>query len=542
MSAYVGDTVFGQLVRLLSKRQLLKFPDEINPKIYEQFVERHTDSSSDSKFPEKEEGNKTSQHSGQNAEIPDERGLRQNVTGIVLVDWYGKDDSENPQNWSSSRKLLVTFQICILNFGIYIGSSIYTPGELSVMEEFGANEIMATLGLSLFVLGYGLGPMFFSPMSEMPQIGRSRIYFWTLFAFVLLELPTGYATNMAMLLVFRFLTGFFGGPVLATGGATIMDMYPPVEVPYWIGIFGSVGILGPVMGPLIGGFAAQAKGWRWTIWELTWLCTVVLTMIFFLMPETSQANILYRRAKRLRAATGDSRLKSQSEIDGEGITVKDNLIVLARAFTLTFSEPVVFFVDLYCALIYGILYLWFESFPLVFGDIYGFNIGLQGLVFLGIFVGGVLTLPCYLYWIQKHLVPTLTQPPIRPEVVLPPTFFGAVALPICLFWYGWTARSSIHWMVPLVGSGSFTVSIITLFMPVLSYLGMAYPEYAASVLAGNALFRASCGVVFPLFARALFRNLGIGPGNSLLGGLSILFIPIPFILFYVSITRPDSPS
>ncbi|KAJ4191015.1 hypothetical protein NW755_005226 [Fusarium falciforme] len=76
------------------------------------------------------------------------------------------------------------------------------------MEEFGANEIVATLGLSLFVLGYGLGPMLFSPMSETPQIGRSRIYFWTLFAFVLLELPTGYATNMAMLLVFRFLTGF----------------------------------------------------------------------------------------------------------------------------------------------------------------------------------------------------------------------------------------------------------------------------------------------------------------------------------------------
>jgi DHA1 family multidrug resistance protein-like MFS transporter len=341
--------------------------------------------------------------------------------------------------------------------------------------------------------------MLFSPMSEMPQIGRSRIYFWTLFAFVLLELPTGYATSMAMLLVFRFLTDFFGSPVLATGGATIMDMYPPVEVPYWISIFGSVGILGLVMGPLIGGFAAQAKGWRWTIWELTWLCAAVLTMIFFLMPETSQANILYRRAKRLRVATSDSRLKSQSEVDAEGVTVKDNLIFLARAFTLTFSEPVVVFVDLYCALIYSILYLWFESSPLVFGDIYGFKIGLQGVVFLGIFVGGILTLPCYLYWIQKHLVPTLKQPPILPEVVLPPTFFGAVALPICLFWYGWTARSRIHWMVPLVGPGSFTVSIITLFMPVLNYLGMAYPQYAASVLAGNALFRASCGVVFPLF-------------------------------------------
>ncbi|KAL2687884.1 hypothetical protein Neosp_005453 [[Neocosmospora] mangrovei] len=84
------------------------------------------------------EQDKTSQDNGQNCEIPDESGLRHDATDIVLVD--------------CSRKLLVTVQICILNFGIYIGSSIYTPGELSVMEEFGASELIATLGLSLFVL------------------------------------------------------------------------------------------------------------------------------------------------------------------------------------------------------------------------------------------------------------------------------------------------------------------------------------------------------------------------------------------------------
>lgn len=347
--------------------------------------------------------------------------------------------------------------------------------------------------------------MLFSPMSEMPTIGRSRIYFWTLFIFVLLQLPTGYAVNMPMLLAFRFLSGFFGGPVLATGGATILDIYPPIEVPYWISIFGACGVLGPVLGPLVGGFAAQANGWRWTIWELAWLCAVVLIILFILMPETSAANILYRRAKRLRNATGNPGLKSQSEIDAADLTMRDQLEVLGRAFTLSFSEPVVFVVDLYSALLYGLLYIWFESFPLVFGEIYGFNIGQQGLVFLGICVGGLISLPCYLFWIRRYFVPQYAKPPVKPEAILPPTFFGAVALPICLFWYGWTARPSVHWMVPLVGSGSFTVSIITLFMPVLSYLGMSYLQYAASVLAGNALFRASCGVVFPLFV-SLFPN------------------------------------
>jgi DHA1 family multidrug resistance protein-like MFS transporter len=349
--------------------------------------------------------------------------------------------------------------------------------------------------------------MLFSPMSEIPTIGRSRIYFWTLFAFVLLQLPTGYSVNIAMLLIFRFLSGFFGGPVLATGGATIIDMYPPADIPYWISIFGACGILGPVFGPLIGGFAAQAKGWRWTIWELAWLCVVILILLFLLMPETNPSNILHRRAQRMKKATGDPTLKSQSQT--VEVSAKENLHVLSRAFTLTFSEPIILFVDLYTGLLYGILYLWFESFPLVFGDIYGFNIGQQGLVFLGIFVGGLITLPCYLFWISKYLIPQFSEKkPIRPEVILPPTFFGAFALPICLFWYGWTARVSIHWIVPLIGSGLFTISIITLFMPVLSYLGMTYPQYAASVMASNTLFRASCGVVFPLFVRRSILNLG----------------------------------
>ena len=238
-------------------------------------------------------------------------------------------------------------------------------------------------------------------MSEMPTIGRNDVYFFTFLAFVLLQLPTGFAVNMAMFLIFRLLTGFLGSPALATGGATIADMYDPARVAYGICIWGSFGILGPVVGPILGGFTAQAKGWRWTIWVMTWLNAFTLVVLFFLMPETSAANLLYRRAKRLRKATGDNRIKSQSEIDVAHHTWKDHLVVLGRAFTLTFSEPIVFSLDLYTAVLYGVLFIWFESFPLVFGDIYGFNLGQQGLVFLGILVGGLVTVPLFLLWIKK---------------------------------------------------------------------------------------------------------------------------------------------
>ena len=114
--------------------------------------------------------------------------------------------------------------------------------------------------------------MLWAPMSEIPQIGRNPVYIGTLIAFVALQVPVALASNFGMLLAFRFITGFVGSPVLATGGASIADIYSPRKRAYGIGIWGIAAVCGPVLGPLVGGFAAQAKGWTWTIWELMWLC------------------------------------------------------------------------------------------------------------------------------------------------------------------------------------------------------------------------------------------------------------------------------
>jgi DHA1 family multidrug resistance protein-like MFS transporter len=74
---------------------------------------------------------------------------------VAVITWYGDDDPENPQNWSTSKKVFVTFLICLLTFGVYIGSAIYSAGTEGVMERFGVSAVVATLGLTLFVAGYG---------------------------------------------------------------------------------------------------------------------------------------------------------------------------------------------------------------------------------------------------------------------------------------------------------------------------------------------------------------------------------------------------
>lgn len=113
------------------------------------------------------------------------------------------------------------------------------------------------------------------------------VYLPTLLAFVLLNFGVVYAKNIGMLLAFRFITGFVGSPVLATGGASIGDMWSPRKRAYAIGIWGLFAVCGPTMGPLVGGYAVEAKGWTWTGWELIWLNAVCFVLLIFTLPETS---------------------------------------------------------------------------------------------------------------------------------------------------------------------------------------------------------------------------------------------------------------
>ncbi|KZT19721.1 MFS general substrate transporter [Neolentinus lepideus HHB14362 ss-1] len=455
-----------------------------------------------------------------------------------LVTWYGPDDPENPRNWSSAKKAFVTSQLCLLTFSVYIGSSIYTAGIVDLTMQFGVSITAATLGLTLFVIGYGVGPMFLSPLSEVPALGRMRIYIITLAIFVCIQVPTALCDNLGALLPLRFVAGFIGSPCLATGGASIADIYIPRKRAYAIGIWGISAVCGPVLGPLLGGFAADAEDWRWTIWILLWLSGGTLAFLIFCLPETSGANILHKRARRLRKLTGNENLKTEGEIEQAHMSVKEAaLMTLVRPFILMLTEPIVFFLNLYIALVYGLLYLWFEAFPIVYIVDHGFNGGQEGLAFLGIFVGALIgylffCIYCYFY-LEKQFEQDGMY--IVPEKRLLPAFAGGILLPISIFWFGWTSSSSIPWIVPTIGSAFFGMGTFILFQAVLNYLGDAYPRYGASVLAGNDFFRSGLGAAFPLFARAMFNNLG-GPGgvawgSTLVALLSVVMIPIPWVLW-----------
>lgn len=446
--------------------------------------------------------------------------------GIILVDWYTTDDPANPHNWSPRKRNFVTIVMCIYTWVVYTGSSIYAASEGGVMQKFAVNPTEAVLPLSLYVLAYGVGPLIFAPLSEIPVIGRNPVYYLTFILFFVLSFPTAVSNSFAGLLVLRFLQGFFGSPALANAGATFSDMWSLLYVPYPLSwwVFSAWG--GPALGPLMAGFAVSANNWRWSLWEIVWMAAPMLILLLTLMPETSTPNILLRRAQRLRKLTGDSRLQAQSEIDQRHLTASGILVdALIKPIEITIKDPAIFFVNIYTALFYGIYYTFFEVFPLVFPPFYGFNLGEIGLAFLACQVGATIALLAYFAYLKWYMIPDNIAHGLRAqEHRLVPAIVGSFFLPTGLFIFGWTARPDIHWIVPLIGVIIFVIGTFLILQSIFVYVPLSYPKYAASLFAGNDLVRSAMAAGSIVYARPLFVNLGIGKGTSVLAGLSTLGI------------------
>lgn len=453
--------------------------------------------------------------------------------GCILVTWYSDNDPANPQNWSLKKKVWVSFVIMYYTFAVYVGSAIFAYAIHDISVQMGVSEIVATLTLTLFVAGYAVGPLVLAPISEIAAIGRNPPYVLSLVVFCLLQIPSGLTNSFPGLAVLRFLSGFVGSPPLATAGASITDIFSEQKAGYAIGLYGLAAGVAPAIAPSISGFAIMRFGWRWAAWELLMMSGAGLLFLFFGLPETFAENILYRRAARLRRLTGNPRLRSHSEIaDAEKSFGKIMKEALVRPLLMTFVEPIIIAINLYIGLIYAILYSYFESYPIVFGPGgYGWSLGISGLPFLSLTVGAMISYVIYAVWAYKVWEPQFVKAKgkLAPEAYLPLSQWGAFCYPICLFWFAWSANRT-HWISPVISAAFFGLADCLSFMPYLSYLCVAYPDYVASAQASNDFVRSIMGAAMPIVARPMFNNLGIDWGNSLLGFLTVLFIPIPFIL------------
>lgn len=456
-----------------------------------------------------------------------------------IVTWYSDFDSEDPRNWPWYLKFVFIFEISLMTLSVHTGTAIYTPGVEEVASDFGVSQTVAAIPLTLFVVGYGFGSMIFSPMSENAAVGRTYIYIITLFLFMILQIPTFLVTNITGLCILRFLSGLFASPCVSTGVASICDVLMPAYNPIGIGIWSIAIVSGHLFGPLLGSILTVKGGWRWCFRFLFIGTFVNLIMAFFFLPESSEKTLLYKRAKRLRHITGNASIVSEGELENCHIQI-DKIILktLYKPIKITFLEPFVLMIHLYLSVVYAILYIWFEAFPIVFLETKHFTPILTGVCRLSTIAGSIVGAIICSWWnYQKYTKKLLVDEDVLPNVFLPMVFFGGIFMPIGMFTFGWTSSPDLHWIGPLIGAAVFGLGCFVVFQALFNYLGMSFPKFIASVFAGNTLLLSSIGGAFPLFGRTLFACLGsskypVGWGSSVLGFITVAMLFIPFF-FYV---------
>lgn len=462
------------------------------------------------------------------------------------------DESKlNPYNWGIFHKILFSIEVSLLTTVVYMSSALYTPGITQIMEEFSISNRVALIPLTMFVIGYGIGTMLFSPLSEEKKIGRAALYVLCTFLFFVFQIPIALCTSITALSILRFWAGFFGSPALATCGASLTDVYSLPYMPVGLGIWGLAAWCGPSIGPFFGSILTTKGGWRWNFW-FQLICSGGLLVMTIVMPETSAKTLIYWRQMHmetiiLRKTKNDILSLSEKPISPllTALDLKSQSIyflsfmkdIFWRPLAMTIEEPVLILINFYITLVYCLLYLWFEAFPIVFSEIHGFPLILTGISYLSIICGVIIGASFYLYYLYVNFTKKLlNHENVFPEVFIPPAIVGSVQQVIALFIFAWTSSRDIHWIFPLIGCSIYGSSGIINFQSLLNYLGMSFPHYVASAFASNNLFRSVIAGVFPLFGRNLYTNLAtekfpVGWGTSILGFISVLMCLIP-LFFY----------
>lgn len=253
---------------------------------------------------------------------------------------------------------------------------------------------------------------------------------------------------------------------------------------------------------------------------------------YFTMRESSHVILLQRKTDRLRRETGNQDLRSKLD-RGLTPTQKFRQAIVRPTKMLLFS-PIVFLLSFYMAIVYGYLYLLFTTITSVYERDYHWSSGVAGLSFLGIGIGMFIGLFIFATTSDRTVAKLMRKNNTerKPEYRLPIMMLGAAFVPIGLFWYGWSAENHLPYIMPIVGTGWVGAGLILTFMPISTYLVDAFTVYAASAMAANTVMRSLVGAFLPLAGPSMYKALGLGWGNSVLGFIALALWPVSLIFYF----------
>lgn len=437
-------------------------------------------------------------------------------------------DPENPHNWPSWVRWSYTVLLSILVICVAYGSACISGGLGTVEKKFHVGMEAAILSCSLMVIGFSLGPLIWSPVSDL--YGRRVAYFVSMGLYVIFNIPCALAPNLGCLLACRFLCGVWSSSGLCLVGGSIADMFPSETRGKAIAFFAFAPYVGPVVGPLVNGFISVSTGRMDLIFWVNMAFAGVMWIISSAIPETYAPVILKRKAARLRKETGNPKIMTEQE--AQGVSMSEMMrACLLRPLYFSVTEPVLVATCFYVCLIYSLLYAFFFAFPVIFGELYGYKDNLVGLMFIPIVIGALWALATTFYCENKYLQIVKQRKP-TPEDRLLGAKIGAPFAAIALWILGATAYKHIIWVGPASAGLAFGFGMVLIYYSLNNYIIDCYVQYASSALATKVFLRSAGGAAFPLFTIQMYHKLNLHWGSWLLAFISTAMIALPFAFSY----------
>jgi MFS transporter, DHA2 family, multidrug resistance protein len=154
------------------------------------------------------------------------------------------------------------------------------------------SDIQASLSTTLtqvswVVSGYGIANVIILPLSAWlgDRFGKKSYFLFSLVGFTVASMLCGMATTFPMLVIARVLQGLTGGGLLAKAQAILFETFPKDEQAMAQGLFGSIVIAGPAIGPTLGGYIVTNIGWRWIFFVNLPFGILAMLMVLAFLPK-----------------------------------------------------------------------------------------------------------------------------------------------------------------------------------------------------------------------------------------------------------------
>jgi DHA1 family multidrug resistance protein-like MFS transporter len=162
-------------------------------------------------------------------------------SGRIIVDCTSDDDPINPRNWPLLTRAKAIAILCMLVFVQAYAAASDSLANSKASKQYHVSSVADNLTTAMCLFGIGFGCLVVGPLSE--SFGRNPVYLSFSFAYLFFVLGTALSSTFGSQIVCRFFVGLSSSATLGINGASVGDMFSPVERTLWFPIIAWVNVV-----------------------------------------------------------------------------------------------------------------------------------------------------------------------------------------------------------------------------------------------------------------------------------------------------------